>query len=100
MMDSIKVWNRVLESLRFFSKQGNGSRWHANVFVECARMNVSDKFMEEVLVWLTKRGYISMTTWSHALGREAYPWEFPSSSAFFYNRDDSNHVRVKPLVAF
>src|ERR1700735_3054668 len=96
MIEQMKVWNRVLESLRFFSSQCNGNPWNANVYVERARMGVSDKLMEDVLVWLTKKGYVSMTSWSKTLGREASPWEFPSRNAFFYNRDDGNHVRVKP----
>jgi hypothetical protein len=100
MIEKMKVWDRVFESLRFFSRQCNGNPWNANVYVECARMGVSDKLMEDLLVHLTKEGYVSMTSWSKTLGREAYPWEFPSRNAFFYNSDDGNHVRVKPLIAF
>lgn len=99
MDDSFKVWNTITDKLRFFLKQCNGTPWHVNVYVECGLLNVSEGLMRGALVWLAQRGLVSLTTWSYALYREAYYWEFPTLDAFFHNRDDCNYVRVKPLVA-
>jgi hypothetical protein len=100
MIETLKVWTRVIQSLRFFLKQDTGTPWHANVFVECRLMNVPECLMRDALIRLARSGSVRLTTWSYALGREAHFWEFPSLDEFFHNRDDNNHVRVKPVVAF
>jgi hypothetical protein len=70
------------------------------VFIECALLNVPEDLMRRTLIWLAEHGLVTLTTWSHALRREAHYWEFRSLDDFFYNRDDSNYVRVKLLVGF
>ena len=100
MDEELKVANRITESLRFFWTMGTGTPWNVQVCVECARMNVPDLTMQGALVWLAHQGYVSLTTWNKSLRREAHYWEYATPDAFFYNRDNANYVRVKPLVAF
>lgn len=100
MRDTFKVQNRITESLRFFWKMGNGTPWNVQVGVESALLDVPDVAIRRALLWLAENGYVRLTSWSHFLRREADYWEFPTSDSFFFNRDDCNYVRVKPLIGF
>jgi hypothetical protein len=100
MRESLIVWDRVAKSLKFFQRMGAGKPWHVQVGVESDRLNVSDVVMRRTLVWLAQKGYVRLTSWSYSLRREADYWEFPTSDAFFFNRDDCNYVRVMPLIGF
>jgi hypothetical protein len=83
--------------LRFFSKHGGD--WFAQVHILAGSFNVSEKEVREMLVNLYSWGLISLKTWSNAAWREVPYCECPTP-AFFYNRDDANYVRVKPLISF
>jgi hypothetical protein len=98
--DILKVQNHVRGKLRLCRKQDTGQPQRFNVFADCAAMNVPDGIMREYLIRLARLKEISLTSYCNALGREARLEEFSSPDAFFLNCDDTNGVRVRPLVAF
>ena len=90
---------RVREMLHRFTKMG-GEPWHVLAHAEFPELVEGATHMRRALIELAEGGYVRLTSWSNALSREADYREFPSLDAFFFNRDDCNYVRVKPLIAF
>ncbi len=93
-----RVSSAIWEKLRFFAK--HGGVWHVQAFLIAGQLNVPEACVRKFLVNLARWGLISLRTWSNSAWREASFEEYPTMDAFFYNRDDANNVRVKPLLSF
>lgn len=89
---------REVSRLIEFLKTTNSRELHLRAYETAIRIGVPEEFVWQALAWFTVFGGIRLTTWSQTLWREIHFQEWPAA-AFFYNREDSSYVRLRPAEA-
>jgi hypothetical protein len=89
---SAAIW----KNLRFHAQHSSPDGWHVQTFNFASQIGVPERYVREALVALKSVGLVTLKTWSNSAWRQVSFSECPTEN-FFYNRDDANYVRVKPL---
>ncbi len=92
-----KALAAISEKLRVITKCGLPPEWHVQVSQLAVELSIPEKFVREALIRLHNWGILSLKTWSNKAWREISFSECPAEG-FFYNLDDANFVRVRPLL--
>jgi hypothetical protein len=93
MSPNEKAFAAISEHVSFM-KRTCTPELHVKVADEVAKLGVPEQAVQDALVQCTSHAGIKLTTWSHRAWREVSFQECPTA-AFFSNRDDNNHVRLR-----
>ena len=90
-----KAYAWLFEKAEFLRKNGAGDGYIcASVARLAGELGISLEAARRALMAVADSGVLSMSTWRYDLWREVN-WSEWRSKDFFYNRDDSNYVRLR-----
>lgn len=92
MLDIIKAFTKIYESVDFLHK--HGGEVHIKPYTLAGELGVSHECVREALKRFASSGFISMSTWRWEVFREVNYNEWPTTE-FFYNRHDANYIRLR-----